>query len=671
MEQENIVKDFLKQYNAANAQIKLPEFLKDYQILSCTYEKAKKSCYLAANRETDQKYLLKICSNDNAHDILKTEYQKLCQLAEAYPDEYQKPVYQKENEVEYLLRHYIPGMDLETYQEQCRELSIQVILRITVQLCEIVEKLHILKPSLLHRDIKPQNLIIDDNGRLHLIDFETARNYSANKSKDTLFFGTEGNAAPEQYGYSQSDARTDVYGIGKVLDFLYRENSIYRTCTLKTGKKLKKIIVTATAFDPAHRYQSVSEMKYALKKVLHKADEKYLLKKVHIIAIAEAASAVLLICASLFFTKIPFKNTVSMESTDGSSPDIISSQNYAPQNVEENTDLDKGTHYTMLPSSDINDIAKIILGKKEITDADYKQITQIAVIGNQIYEMGTDLEKLENDIDCLDFNQYLINGGITDLSLLAKMKNLKEVCLCNQNITDISPLKGLPIEKLYLSGNQISDFSVLKTLKELRVLFIVDNPISVLPDISGLNHLISLNLSGNVYENLDFLNNSTVGYLDIRNVIIKNNDFSVLPKLLNLTKLGSADNQPAFYEELPKIRQLTELGIWGYREKNLSIISSLPNLKRLFVSGDSVNSLSGIEKAPNLRQLHIDGTNITDLSGIEKQKALTYIRITGNAITDYAPLFQCTNLVRVYADSWQKKEIEKINPSPSFEITNE
>ena len=686
MEKQHMVKEFLQQYDIGDKQIEFPGFLKEYHILSCIYDKTEKSCYLVTDQKSDEKYLLKINRNQNGCGILKAEHQKLCQLSEAFPKEYRSSVYQEENGTEYLLKHYIPGMDLEDYQERNRPLSVQEVLRLAIQICEIVEKLHTLTPPILHRDIKPKNLIIDYKGSPHLIDFETARNYCENKSKDTVLLGTEGNAAPEQYGYSQTDVRTDIFGIGKVLEFLCVENDICKIKNARTRKQIKNITATATAFDPAHRYQSVFMLKCALKKVLRRVDEGYLLKKIHIIGTVEAVTAVLLLFAAFWEAGIFYQKPSSAELKTGKTPDILkSSETKTPFPVaeaspeksdkadEESSEKESGPlrqsdGQPLFHTGDMEDVVKTITGKNKIGQKDYEQITKIAVIGNQIYEAEIGLEDM---VDCMGFEENLINGGITDISLLSKMPNLKEIFLCDQKITDISPLKGLPIEKLYLSGNQISDFSVIETLEQLNVLFIVDNPVSILPDLSKLKQFVRLNLSGNIYENLDFLKESTVGSLDIRHIYVKSDDFSVLRSMANLSDLRTAENQQTFYAELPKLNQLTELGLWGYRGNDLSIIKSLSKLERLYTSGRALESLSGIESASNLRQLHIDGTVITDISNIEELKLITYFKICGNDINDYTPLFRCNSLQFVNADEKQKREIERINPEHNFQIINE
>lgn len=88
------------------------------------------------------------------------------------------------------------------------------------QLCAAMGALHAMQPCVVHRDIKPENIIISNGGVLKLIDLGAARLFKDGKPCDTEQIGTRGYAAPEQYGFNQSDARTDIYAAGTVLHVL-------------------------------------------------------------------------------------------------------------------------------------------------------------------------------------------------------------------------------------------------------------------------------------------------------------------------------------------------------------------------------------------------------------------------------------------------------------------
>ena len=86
-----------------------------------------------------------------------------------------------------------------------------------------------------------------------LVDFDAAKVYKSGESCDTVLLGTEGHAAPEQYGFAQSDPRTDVYGVG----ILAKE-------ILPNKKPYSSIIQKATSMDPRFRYANTRQFKDAL-----------------------------------------------------------------------------------------------------------------------------------------------------------------------------------------------------------------------------------------------------------------------------------------------------------------------------------------------------------------------------------------------------------------------
>ena len=123
----------------------------------------------------------------------------------------------------YLVMEYISGQTLEEYLQHSTEAgtcSLADTLRIGIALCLILEYLHLCKPPLIFRDIKPANIMLTRNKRVYLIDFGIARAFSPGKIRDTTPLGSPGYAAPEQYGRGQSDQRTDVYGLGATLQTL-------------------------------------------------------------------------------------------------------------------------------------------------------------------------------------------------------------------------------------------------------------------------------------------------------------------------------------------------------------------------------------------------------------------------------------------------------------------
>lgn len=89
-------------------------------------------------------------------------------------------------------------------------------------------RLHRQNPPVIHRDVKPDNILVMGDGTVILTDFNIARHVSGVKSRDTLIMGTAGYAAPEQFGFAESDARTDVYGLGATVRELLKNSQVSR-----------------------------------------------------------------------------------------------------------------------------------------------------------------------------------------------------------------------------------------------------------------------------------------------------------------------------------------------------------------------------------------------------------------------------------------------------------
>ena len=162
-----------------------------------------------------------------------------------------------------VVREYIEGEPLSDYVRD-RQLSIEDIVGMAGQLCDILEALHTHQPPVVHRDIKPENIIVRPDGGIALIDFDIARAVREGGGTDTVFFGTKGYAPPEQYGFGQTDCRADIYALGVLLRWLIT-GSIRENKNIAIHPDIKRVIDRCTTFSPDERYADAGQVRKDLR----------------------------------------------------------------------------------------------------------------------------------------------------------------------------------------------------------------------------------------------------------------------------------------------------------------------------------------------------------------------------------------------------------------------
>ena len=130
--------------------------------------------------------------------------------------------------------------------------------QIVTQVCRALWVLHSL--GAVHRDVKPDNIILRGSEAI-LIDFDAARLYKPEETADTQILGTTGFAAPEQYGLSQTDQRTDIFAVGVLINVMLTGK--HPSKKLAEGR-MGRIVTRCTQVNPKKRYQSVLQLMEAL-----------------------------------------------------------------------------------------------------------------------------------------------------------------------------------------------------------------------------------------------------------------------------------------------------------------------------------------------------------------------------------------------------------------------
>lgn len=524
------------------------------------------------------------------------------------------------------------------------------ICRISRKICQTAEQFQNPDEPMIHRDIKPENIVVTPGGEVVFIDFGTMRSYKKDGSRDTFVVGTRGTAAPEQYGYTQTDQRTDVYAIGQTMLYMVSESyEMNQLSECAVSRRMKKIIEKACSFEPDKRYGDAAQLRRAVEKC--QANNR---KKVY-----KKAGAVFGLIAAGYILAI-------------FSPDGTVIENKRIETAEQSAAEEQIQAEITFREELIEEAVRKELGLSKtdkITASMLENVRKLRIVGKEILDDEDTFWGEGHHVDGKDSSFGSVRGNITDLSDLAQMVNLEELALCNQKIEDISGLKELPLKKLYLSKNMITDFSVLLNLIDMDTLCIMENPAENLSVIGECTGILRLNIQGMNLTDIDFLKNLSLDYLDMSNVEVENNIFEPLTEMKKLDTLCMCDVNEAAAETLSQMSTLKALFMWGDSTilENLKPLKGMTQLETLAFT-TQISSLEGIEQFPSLNFLSVNFSLVKDLSPVTGAKNLQVIDISNADIKNFEPLFGHSGLTEVHCTEEQKEEIMKIDSSPDFEI---
>lgn len=629
----------------------LPEDMQEHwTVYECLKESEDSSTFLVKETATGILCVLKWGRNRQT-EFLRNEMEIMKKMADrklsGIPKAYR--IFEENGEV-YLVREYIEGMSLAQMVLQKGGISEAEICRISRKICQTAEQFQNPDEPMIHRDIKPENIVVTPGGEVVFIDFGTMRSYKKDGSHDTFVVGTRGTAAPEQYGYTQTDQRTDVYAIGQTMLYMVSESyEMNQLSECAVSRRMKKIIEKACSFEPDKRYGDAAQLRRAVEKC--QANNR---KKVY-----KKAGAVLGLIAAGYI--------LAIFSPDGTVIENKRIETAEQSAAEEQIQAEITFREELIEEAVCKELG---LSKTDkITASMLENVRKLRIVGKEILDDEDTFWGEGHHVDGKDSSFGSVRGNITDLSDLAQMVNLEELALCNQKIEDISGLKELPLKKLYLSKNMITDFSVLLNLIDLDTLCIVENPAENLSVIGKCTGILRLNIQGMNLTDIDFLKNLSLDYLDMSNVEVKNNIFEPLAEMKKLDTLCMCDVNEAAAETLSQMSTLKALFMWGDSTilENLKPLKGMTQLATLAFT-TQISSLEGIEQFPSLNFLSVSFSLVKDLSPVTGAKNLQVIDISNADIKNFEPLFGHSGLTEVHCTEEQKEEIMKIDSSPDFEI---
>ena len=377
-----------------------------------------------------------------------------------------------------VVREYVPGVTLAELLEEA-PLSEPEAMTVMLQLCDILTYLHSQTPPVIHRDLKPQNIILTDGGKVKLIDFGISRMYDETAKKDTVFYGTQEFAPPEQYGFSQTDQRADLFSLGVVMGYILTgQTDLDAAAAAIKNKRLSRIYRKCTDFSPRGRYASAEELKSALLR----SDGKR--QRAAARTLTAALICVLFLCAGFAVGRY----------TDVLSP--------PPAGVQFTEPL-------------IERAVRLQLGKNDgdvITEEELLSVTELYIFGSEVIAKT---EQEMNDASHRLFEENRMKTGpIVSLADLTMLPNLQCVAVAMQQVSDLTPLASLPqLRVVIVKNNPIGDISPLSGLKQLEKLSLFGAVVSDFSQLSACPRLVDLDAGATLartpaaFAGLDMLTN--------------------------------------------------------------------------------------------------------------------------------------------------------------------
>ena len=545
-----------------------------------------------------------------------------------HPDIPKLVTYFEEGGTGVLIREYAEGKPLDQYIAE-RVITEPAIISIGMKICRVLAYLHGLPEPVIHRDIKPQNIIVDDNGGIKLIDFGISRFRNEQNPVDTVFAGTAAYAPPEQYGFRQTDQRADIYSLGMVLQYMLT-GSVDTASDKKgtEGSRLRNIIGKCTSFAPEKRYRNIQELYKSLAAVNRGSLP---------LAVTAGLMAVCLVVGGVlgFLAEMTFGRSAA------------ASRNRMP----------------VTPLS-------AMLGLNDMTEEQLLGITGIFIYGDTVFDTLYTKNAADSSGEKTEVNSYISghpyiiafksgpieisDGDINDISCLKYLKNLKQLVIARNRIWDLSPLEELTrLEFLDLSCNPITDISSLRSLTSLRKLYLNGCSAKDLSPVYGLSALEALYVSDNGISGI----NGVAGLKNLKAIDLQSNgliDVSALGKLTGLEQIFLGYNRIQDLSFLSSLNRnkVVDLQISGNPITDTSPLTSgqlFDKSRSVHVAADYLGTvvLSFLRDIDTFRELRLEGTDCSHLSQYVSGKQIEWLIINDSGINDISWLETVTGTWRM------------------------
>jgi len=512
---------------------------------------------LLVQRKTDRKKFVAKCYFKNGIDFEASGEKLISEI-----DSNAIPHYGKEFENEKywcILREYIEGVTLAEYAKM-NILTREAITGIAMELVCIMKLLHESEPVIIHRDIKPENIIIRQDRSVVLIDFGISRVYKEGGTSDTVFSGTRNFAPPEQYGFMQTDIRSDIYSFGVVLSWLLtgKEKPVQYPET-----RLERVAAKCCAYIPARRYKNDR----ALLKALEKSTSQYVAhaRRIRGRSIKIVLAALVLLVFIGLYRQMHYEKKI---------------YRFHEPVIEEAVRLSLGKPEGAVTKEELLEVREIYI----FTDGAYADMDEYYENQGKWYALDDRIHgktKSLADVKYMENLQVLYIGAteIEDLSPLCGLEDLKNVSLQNNRIHDISALSDKPVlEEIYLDQNILDDIEPVRTWPAIQRLYLCEtgeydaSPLETLKGMAALD--VTIGSDASEYLKGLYVETLRVGWK------------------------GQTDLE--FIKEVPHVEKL-EFNESSIRD--ISAISGREDIIYLNMEGCAVEDLSPLLTLPNLIQV--------------------------------------------------------------------
>ena len=550
--------DYLESYDANFEQTLPVSLTQQYTIMECLSHTEDCDTILVVDKDTGRKAVAK-CYPKNS---ILYDSQDITSLIHVKNDSIPEFISEFLNDnYHVILREYVEGDSLNEYINT-HTIDEKTLVDLAKKLVCTMRILHASEPVVIHRDIKPQNIIIRENGSIALIDFGISRILKEGESSDTIVGGTAPYAPPEQYGFRQTDIRSDIYSYGVVLSWML--SNIEETSG-QTIERLQHIAKKCMEFSPEKRYKNDDALLADLKRAEEIAAGNDKRKNLIYIGVALAVCVVGMIIGVCI----------------GSSS--------------------QGIYHFKEPL--IEEAVRLNLERPDgkLTEEDLKNVTDIYMIGNMVYASEEEYEA--GLLQWYDSGRADI-GDVSELSDLEAMPNLKVVKMAGEDIADITDLKELQaLEVVDFQQNHIQDIDALANKAYLRQISINHNPLNSIEAIRTCPSIISMDLREcGSFDGSPFSEKAQMEFLDI----VTDTDAYLYFSNIRIRELKLGAPGQTELGCLSQVKDLMVLHISYSDIEDISALSGREDIRYLYMQDCKVEDPEPLFTMPNLEKAVMD-----------------------------------------------------------------